>query len=160
MRLAALLALVLTALSSGASAAMIAGTVIGITDGDTITVLAGRRQLKVRLSDIDAPEREQAFGARSRQRLGGLCFRQPAKIDDRGRDRYGRILGHVTCAGKDANAEQVRSGMAWVYDGSVTSSAMYRRELYRLEDAARNGRRGLWADRKPIPPWEWRRWKK
>ena len=67
------------------------------------------------------------------------------------KDRYGRLLGRVWGAGIDANAEQVRRGMAWVFDRYVKD-----RSLYPLQDAARAARRGLWADAQPLPPWEWR----
>lgn len=99
-----------------AVAADIEGQVIAIADGDTLTVLHGREQVKVRLTDIDAPEKAQPFGQRARQSLAELCFHEQARVEDRGRDRYGRTLGRVWCAGVDANAEQVRRGMAWVYD--------------------------------------------
>jgi endonuclease YncB( thermonuclease family) len=145
----------LIVLPCSALAATITGTVVGITDGDGITVFTDGRKIKVRLSDIDAPERKQPYGQRSRQHLGGLCFQKKAKIDDRGRDLYGRIVGRVTCAGKDANAEMVRAGMAWVFDRYVTD-----RGLYRLQDLARSHKRGLWADKAPIKPWEWRKGKR
>jgi endonuclease YncB( thermonuclease family) len=145
-----LIAAILLALAHGALAETIAGTVAAIADGDTMTVLSGRRQVKVRLAGIDAPESQQPFGARSRQHLFGLCFHRDAKIEERGRDRYGHVIARVWCAGKDANAEQVRAGLAWV------SGRQADRNLYRLQDTARTGRRGLWADRKPVPPWEWR----
>jgi endonuclease YncB( thermonuclease family) len=126
--------------------------VVGISDGDTITVSDGLRQTKVRLAEIDAPEKRQAFGGRSKQSLASLCFQKEALIESQGKDRYGRVIGRVHCAGIDANAEQVRQGMAWVYDRYVTD-----RSLYPLQETARTARRGLWADPSPVPPWEWRR---
>ena len=78
-------------------------------------MLVSRKQINVRLLDIDAPERKQPFGTRSRQSLAELCHAKDARIDVRGKDRYGRTLGRVSCAGVDANAEQVRRGLAWVY---------------------------------------------
>jgi endonuclease YncB( thermonuclease family) len=131
--------------------AEVSGKVIGISDGDTLTVLVKRQQIKVRLTEIDAPEKAQAFGNRSKQSLSALCYGKPAKLDDRGKDRYWRTLARVHCDGIDANAEQVRRGMAWVYDRYVTD-----RSLYGLQDEARGARRGLWADPAPVPPWEWR----
>jgi endonuclease YncB( thermonuclease family) len=151
MHLAVIIA-VLIVLPYSALAAPFTGMVVGITDGDTITVLTNGRHVKVRLADIDAPERAQPYGSRARQHLSALCFQRDVAVDDHGRDRSGYIIGRVTCAGKDANAEQVRSGMAWVLDKSVTD-----RSLYRLQDTARGHRRGLWTDQKPIPPWEWRK---
>ena len=85
--------------------------VVSVHDGDTLTVLIESRQVKVRLTDIDAPELRQPFGTRSKQSLSELCFGKVASLDVRGQDRYKRSLARVTCAGTDANAEQVRRGM-------------------------------------------------
>lgn len=134
-----------------ATAADIEGRVVGIADGDTLTVLHQREQTKVRLAEIDAPEKAQPFGQRSRQSLADLCAHQPVRVQGKGRDRYGRTIGRVWCAGVDANAEQVRRGMAWVYDRYATDQA-----LYTLQTDARSAHRGLWVDAYPIPPWEWR----
>lgn len=134
-----------------AAAADIEGRVVGIADGDTVTVLREREQIKVRLAEIDAPEKAQPFGKRSRQSLAELCFQQPVRVEDKGRDRYGRTIGRVWCAGVDANAEQVRRGMAWVYERYVTDQA-----LNTLQTRARSAHSGLWADANPVPPWEWR----
>ena len=128
------------------------GRVVGIMDGDTIRVLTDdREQVKVRLVEIDAPEKKQAFGNRSKQTLSDYCFNRVATLTDKGRDRYGRTLARVNCNGVDVNAEMVRVGMAWVYDKYVTD-----RSLYALQDDARVARRGLWVDPDPMPPWEWR----
>ncbi len=135
-----------------ATAAELRGTVVGITDGDTLTVLVNRKQVKVRLAEIDAPELKQPFGTRSRQSLAGLCFQKEARLESSGRDRYGRTLARVICAGTDANAEQVRQGMAWVFDRYAAPNS----PLYAVQNEARAARRGLWNDPNPIPPWEWR----
>ena len=127
------------------------GRVVGVTDGDTIKVLFGTRQLRVRLTEIDAPESRQAFGQRSKQSLSDLCFAKPVRLVDQGQDRYGRTLARVYCAGTDANREQIRRGMAWVFDRYVTD-----RSLYADQDEARAAKRGLWSDAHSIPPWEWR----
>ncbi len=128
------------------------GKVVAVADGDTITVLRDHVQVKVRLVEIDAPEKAQAFGNRSKESLSELCFGKTATLADKGKDRYGRTIGRVSCAGVDANAEQVRHGMAWVYDRYVMD-----RGLYSIQDEARSARRGLWADSRPIRPWDWRR---
>ena len=86
-----------------------------MTDGDTLTVLVDRKPIKVRLADIDAPERKQPYGTRSRQSLAELCHKKLATVGARDTDRYGRTVGYVRCAGVEANAEQVRRGMAWVF---------------------------------------------
>jgi endonuclease YncB( thermonuclease family) len=74
-----------------------------------------RLQLRVRLLDIDAPELGQAFGRRSRDSLASMCAGATARVNEQGRDRYGRTLGHVMCGTYDANTERVRRGMAWVF---------------------------------------------
>jgi endonuclease YncB( thermonuclease family) len=136
-------------------AAVLACIVIGITDGDSLTARcetpAGMETIKVRLAEIDAPEKAQAWGNRSRQHLATLCFRQPADIQYQTVDRYGRIVGRVTCNGTDTSTEQVRSGLAWVFDRYVTD-----RSLYEVQAEARAARRGLWINADPLPPWEWR----
>lgn len=128
------------------------GQVVQVSDGDTLTVFRERQRVAVRLIEIDAPESKQAFGQRSRQSLAQLCAGKLARVEWRQKDRYGRTLGRVWCAGVDANAEQVRRGMAWVFDRYVTD-----RSLYEVQDAARAAHRGLWTDTSPVPPWEWRR---
>jgi endonuclease YncB( thermonuclease family) len=128
------------------------GTVVRIADGDILTVHVSHEMVRIRLIDIDAPEKKQAFGTRSRQSLGEICHGKRARVDDRGLDRYGRTLGQVTCAGVDANAEQVRRGMAWVYVRYAPKDS----HLYGIEADARLHRRGLWQDASPVPPWEWR----
>lgn len=122
-------------------------------DGDTLTVLIEGRQVRVRLLDIDAPELGQPFGTRSKQSLSELCFGKRAELDVRSHDRYGRTLAHVHCAGRDANAEQVRRGYAWAYVRYAPPES----PLHALEREARMARRGLWGDPDPTPPWDWRR---
>jgi len=88
-----------------ASAAELASRVVAVADGDTLTVLVSRQQIRVCLTEIDAPERKQPFGTRSRQSLADLCHGKPARVESTRADRYGRTLGRVYCAGVDANAE-------------------------------------------------------
>jgi endonuclease YncB( thermonuclease family) len=121
-------------------------------DGDTITVLVGgRQQLKVRLAEIDAPEKSQAFGQRSKQSLSGLVFGKQVRVEQQDMDRYGRVVGRVYAEGLDVNAEQIRRGMAWVY-------RQYNRDksLLALEQEAKNAKRGLWSEPNAIRPWEYR----
>lgn len=128
--------------------------VVAIADGDTLTVLRdGHQRVKVRLTAIDAPESKQSFGHRSKQSLSDLCFDKTATLDDKGKDRYGRTLARVICDGTDANAEQVRRGMAWVYRKYAPRNS----PLYAIEQEARTAKRGLWADAEPVPPWVWRK---
>ena len=152
MRALCWLSLVATLLIADAQAASLDGRVVAVADGDTVTLLVDRQQVRVRLAEIDAPESKQAFGTRSRQSLHELCHGKSAQVQDNGRDRYGRTIGQVTCAGIDANAEQVRRGMAWVYDRYARRDS----PLYALQDQARAARAGLWTDVRPVPPWEWR----
>jgi endonuclease YncB( thermonuclease family) len=137
---------------TGPAAADLTGKVIGVSDGDTLTVLVSNRPVKVRISDIDAPESKQPFGTRSRQHLASICHGKPAWVIDKGRDRYKRTLGQVSCAGVDAASAQVRAGMAWVF----TKYAAANSPLYELEKKAREGRMGLWSDPYARAPWEWR----
>ena len=98
------------------------GRVVGVADGDTLTVLdAWRQQIKVRLAEIDAPEKVQPFGQRSRQQLADLCFNQEANIRETARDRFGRTVARVRCQGLDASAEQVKAGMAWAFTRYLTA---------------------------------------
>lgn len=143
----------LAVILESANAGELVGRVVKITDGDTLTVLVAKKQIKVRLTDIDAPERRQPFGTRSRQSLAELCAGKDARVAEHGEDRYGRTLGRVYCAGVDSNAEQTRRGMAWVYAKYATKDS----PLYDLQREAQAMRRGLWTDPKPMPPWEWRR---
>lgn len=137
-------------------AVTLACLIVAVADGDTLTArcetAGGLKNIKVRLAEIDAPEKGQAFGTRSRQHLADLCFAKRAAVTPKTKDRYLRTVAHVECEGKDAGAEQVRAGMAWVFDRYVTD-----RSLYAVQDDARSAKGGLWADANPIPPWECRR---
>lgn len=139
----------------GVIAAAFLASVIGISDGDTLTVLHEREPLKIRIAEIDAPEKAQPFGTRSKQALSDMCFGKQAEVVPQTKDRYGRTVARVRCDGQDASEQLVRSGMAWVFDRYVTD-----RSLYSMQDEARAARRGLWVDVGPIPPWEWRKSKK
>lgn len=144
------LALLLAA--NPAAAETISGKVVGVFDGDTLTVLdAANRQYRVRLAGIDAPEAKQAFGLRSARSLAKLCFRKEARVESSEKE-HGLHIGKVTCDGTEANAEQVRRGLAWVSPRQTTPGSA----LYELETYARLRKIGLWADDKPVPPWEWR----
>lgn len=130
--------------------------VVGISDGDTLTARCGEpgayEQVKVRVAAIDAPEKHQPFGERSRQHLAGMCFKEQARIAVRTTDRYGRTVADVECRGKDAGHAQVQAGMAWFY---VRYGKGYE-HLGGLEAEARAARRGLWSV-EAVPPWEWRK---
>lgn len=149
----------LCALTALARADVIRGRVVGIADGDTITVLdASNTQHRVRLQGIDAPESRQAFGSKSKQHLSDLTFDKPVAVEYEKKDQYGRTLGKVLAGGRDVNLEQVRAGMAWHYKHYQKDQSPEDRRLYAAaEMEAREARRGLWADPDPTPPWEFRR---
>ena len=129
------------------------GTVVKIADGDTLTLLtADKKRHRIRLGEIDAPERKQAYGRASQKALTALCAKQKAVVRILDTDQYDRIVGRVECKGIDANEEQVRTGMAWVYPQHVRD-----RSLYALQDQAKKDKKGLWRDKTPIPPWEYRK---
>lgn len=132
----------------------LSGRVIGITDGDTLTLLTERkRQVTIRLAEIDTPERGQPYGRRSKQALSDLAFGKPAHVDVIGQDRYGRTLGRVTVDDVDVNAELVRRGAAWVYRKYARDKTLFALEA---EAAARQA--GLWKlpETQRTPPWRWR----
>lgn len=142
-----------------AQSADYAGQVIAITDGDTLRVLYRGGQLKVRLAEIDTPESKQPYGARAKQELSEICFGKQARVVEQDRDRYGRLVGRVYCFTPgvkteiDANSEMVRRGAAWVYRQYARDQ-----ELFRLEQEAREVKRGLWSlpEAQRVAPWEWR----
>ncbi len=128
------------------------GKVIRVLDGDTIEVLQDKKPVRVRLADIDAPEKKQAFGRWSANQLKALLVAQPVMVTYTQTDRYGRIIGHVfTTNGTDASRFMVQSGAAWVYERYNVDES-----LLALQREAQEQKRGLWADANPVPPWEWR----
>ncbi len=129
------------------------GIVTEVQDGDTVTLVNLAATYKIRLLDIDAPELAQPRGKDSRAALFHLCALKRATAETAGEDRFGRTLARVTCAGVDANAEQVRRGWAWVFIRYAPKNS----PLYSVEAEARAEKRGLWADPEPVPPLEWRR---
>lgn len=146
-------ALLVAILMVGAAwAGEITGQVVGVTDGDTVRLLVDRQEIRVRLDQIDAPEKGQAFGDRSKQSLSDLVYGKTVRAATQGEDRYGRTIATIYAGELNANAEQVRRGMAWVYRKYARDPA-----LYGIEEEARAARRGLWSDPEPVPPWEWRK---
>lgn len=128
------------------------GKAIRVLDGDTIEVLAdGNQRVRVRLANIDAPEKRQPFGQKSKEHLIDLVAGKAVEVVDVGGDQYGRRIGRVLVNGQEANVEQVRSGLAWVY-----SRYNHDGQLPSLESAARSKRYGLWVDPNPQAPWEFR----
>ena len=152
-------AMLLAVFVCDALAATLAGRVVGVSDGDTVTVLtAENRQFKIRLSGIDAPEKKQPFGAYAKETLARQLFDQQVVIEWSKTDRYGRIIGKIEVDGVDANLEQIREGSAWVYTQYLRELPAEDRKLYlEAERQAKSERRGLWRDNEPESPWQWRR---
>lgn len=128
------------------------GKVTSVTDGDTVRVLVGKEELRVRLEGIDAPESKQAFGTRAKQHLSELVFSKTVELHITGTDRYGRTLGKLFIGGEDINRQMLRDGFAWHF-------IRYNLESHyaSAETAARSEKTGLWADPAPVPPWEFRK---
>jgi endonuclease YncB( thermonuclease family) len=138
-----------------------AGTVVGIADGDTLTLIDdGKTSHRIRLDGIDAPERTQDHGQRARQSLAGLAHGRRAVAACPKTDRYGRAVCRVTVDGVDVGLEQVRRGLAWHYVQYAKEQSPADRVLYAgAEEQARSTRQGLWATSAAVPPWDYRRGK-
>lgn len=128
----------------------LSGKVISIHDGDTITILQNKQQIKVRLFGIDAPELKQPYGKKSKQFLANLIADEVVEVDENGKDRYKRTIGTVYLNGADINAQMVANGYAWAY-------RKFSKKYTAQESQAKKQGLGLWRDKEPIPPWEWRR---
>lgn len=132
------------------------GKVVGVHDGDSLTLLvekdAVKSTLKIRLNGIDAPELGQPFGKAGKQALSDLVYGQTVRIEEHGKDRYKRWLGDVYNAeGIWINQTMVSQGFAWVYRKYSSNES-----LLQAEATALNSRAGLWADTSPVAPWLWR----
>lgn len=156
-RFALVVALFFFTLCQAAFAETILGRVVGVTDGDTIKLLTvEKKQIKVRLYGIDAPESKQAFGSRAKQSLSEIAFGKAARIETVNTDRYGRTVAWLYIGNVNANEAQVAAGMAWWYQ----AYAKHETRLRDLQIEAQKNKRGLWTDANPTPPWEWRREKR
>ena len=160
MRHLVILGLLLT--STLATAESYTGRVVAVADGDTVTVLDNAyTQHKVRLAGIDAPEKKQAFGQVSKQHLSNLVFDKTVTIETTKRDRYQREIGKVLVNGRDANLSQVEAGLAWHYKRYAKEQAPMEQQSYAVAEVlAKQGRKGLWQDANPVPPWDFRHQKK
>ena len=146
----ALVALVLSSVPAFAHERF-AGRVVGITDGDTISVMREGRSVRVRLEGIDCPERGQDFGQRAKQFTSEMAFGKDAVVEVRDVNRYGRLVARVSVGGEDVSLALLRSGLAWHY-------TKYSRDpkLAEAEIAAKAAKLGLWSRPAPTPPWEFR----
>ena len=139
-------------------AAEYTGRVVGVSDGDTLTLLVpdgtSYKQIKVRLGEIDTPERKQPYGTRAQQTLSELAYNQQARVVVQDTDRYGRTVGRVYVGSVDVNAELVKQGAAWVYRQYLKDQS-----LLALEAEAKTAKRGLWGlpEAERCPPWDWRK---
>ncbi len=116
-----------------------------------------KSQHKIRLAGIDAPEKAQAFGNRSKEALSDCAFGKQATVETNKTDRYGRLVGKVIVEGKDCNLRQVQLGLAWHYKAYEREQSATDRKAYSEEEnEARAARRGLWVDARPVPPWDFR----
>jgi len=131
----------------------IKGNVISVADGDTVTILTDAdERIKIRLYGIDAPEKGQDFGNKSRLFLNDLCYGKAVKVEKKGVDQYNRVLGIVYVNDINLNQEMVKNGLAWYYDHYVEDST-----LKQLEQAARKQKLNIWSMKNPIPPHEFRK---
>lgn len=129
--------------------------VIGITDRDTLKVLyAKKQQIKIRLAEIDTPEKKQPWGQKAKQALSNLTFQKTIRVKPITKDRYGRLVAHIVVDGINVNREMIRTGNAWVYRKYMRDES-----LLDLEAKAREAKRGLWGlpEVQRMPPWEWRK---
>jgi len=153
------LVLAVAAVAPTAFAAEAIGTVIGVSDGDTLTLLdENKNRHRIRLDGIDAPERSQPYGQRARQSLASLAHGRTAQAHCPKTDRYGRAVCRVTVDGVDVGLEQIRRGLAWHYVRYAQEQSVAERSAYeQAERTARSSAAGLWSFRDPTPPWDYRR---
>jgi endonuclease YncB( thermonuclease family) len=147
------LVLLSVAIPADAISSELEGIVSDVSDGDSLTLATMHVSYRIRLVGIDAPEPSQPYGKHSHTSLRELCLFKNATVETKGEDRYGRTLGSVTCAGVQANSEQVRRGMAWVFIRYAPRNS----PLYGMQAQARARRLGLWEHPDAMEPWEWRR---
>ncbi len=134
------------------------GECVRVADGDTITVMYHDLPLKIRLYGIDAPERGQDFGRRSKQFLADMVLHRTVRVQFMGFDHYNRVIGVVSIGDQNVNQAMVENGMAWVFKKYCNDP--YLTAWLALEDEARENAVGLWAHASPLPPWDHRQEKR
>lgn len=146
-------------LSNFAYAKTLEGLVVGVADGDTITLLDHQKNTyKIRLQGIDAPEKKQAFGEKSKQSLHDLVHGKQVRIEYEKEDKYGRTVGKVTLGDLDVCLQQLVLGMAWHYKKYQNEQSASDRTVYSdTELKSKSLKLGLWSDETPVPPWEFRK---
>lgn len=157
-----IIALILAVASSTSFADQLIGKVIKVTDGDTVNLLTSDNEThKIRLSGIDAPEKKQAFGNKSKQALADLIDGKTVNVEYNKLDRYQRVVGKITFNGQDVNLRQIKLGLAWHYKKYEKEQDVEDRSIYAdAEYLAQRERLGLWTDVNPIAPWDFRKQKK
>ena len=153
-----ILLLLLTGPCASACAETITGRVVGVTDGDTLTLLDPSNQThRIRLAGIDAPEKKQDFGQKAKASLSELAYGRDARASCQKKDRYRRDVCVVKVNDKDVGLGQIRTGLAWWYRQYAKEQTHQERDYYeKAEQDAKNRRLGLWSSNAPMPPWEWR----
>lgn len=140
-----------------ATADTFSGKVVGVADGDTLTVLVDQRTVHVRVAGIDAPEKGQPFGQSSKQGLSKCAYGNQVEVEWHKKDRYGRTVGKVMAGAIDCGLRQIEQGLAWHYRAYTKEQAPGDRLSYaHAEEAARDARAGLWSEGAPVAPWEYR----
>lgn len=132
------------------------GEAVKVLDGDTVQVRKGREIVKVRLYGVDCPESRQSFGRQAAEFTEKQVLGKKVKVERVDTDRYGRVVGLISAGGKLLNRELVRAGYAWTYEAYCRKQPLCI-ELRELEERARKRKAGLWQEKRPLPPWEWRK---
>lgn len=142
-----------------ASAGELVGRVVGVADGDTITILdSSNIQYKIRLSGIDAPEKRQPFGSASMKSLSDMVYGKEVTVNSKKYERYQHVVGKVMINGVDVNLQQLKRGMAWFFKHYQNEQSSQDQSDYsHAQEIAEKSRLGLWAGKEPTPPWEFRR---
>jgi endonuclease YncB( thermonuclease family) len=137
------------------------GRVVGVSDGDTLTVLASnKRSYKIRLQGIDAPEKSQPYGQKCKEALMVQAINLTAEVEANKLDKYGRVVGKVSVEGKDVALEQIKSGCGWHYTAYAKEQSPDDQAAYAAaEKQARKAKRGLWKEKQPQSPWDYRKQK-
>lgn len=132
--------------------------IIQVSDGDTLTVLGpDKKTYKIRLQGIDAPEKKQPYGQKCKESLMMLTANLPATVEAYKKDRYGRVVAKVSINGKDVALEQIRNGCGWHYAAYAKEQSRTDQAAYAAaEQQARRAKAGLWHDKKPQAPWDYR----
>lgn len=147
------------ALANASAENILQGKVVSVADGDTITILdVNKTQHKIRLQGIDAPEKAQAFGEKSKQSLYEMVHGKTVQVSFTKNDKYGRIVGKVFLDTQDICHQQIKSGLAWHYKKYQDEQPLADRDTYSVSESnAKSQQLGLWSDAQPTAPWDYRK---